>query len=170
MKKILILPLICILLWSCAGASSKPEDPLKKVSEITFSTNGTVCVLTIHDGGCTFGFKEPAALKELTVSFDGKELTARYGKMETKVPDSFLGRILPMYHLIGAFQSKSAQQAGENIRRIAIDEREFLLYYDPESEGITRLEVKGADGAYSYDVLSYIENDNTKSAGSDLYP
>jgi hypothetical protein len=86
------------------------------------------------------------------------------------VPDSFLGKILPVYQLINAFKNNSPAQSEENIRRIAIDEREFLLYYDAEGDRITRLEVKGADGAYSYDVLSYIEHDNTKSTGSDLYP
>ena len=169
MKRILPLVLLCILLCGCEG-SSKPEDTLKNLSEITFSTDGLVCILTLHDGGCTFGFQEPKTLKALTVIYDGKEMTARYGKIETKVPDSFLGKILPVYQLINAFKDNSPVQSEENIRRIAIDEREFLLYYDAEGERITRLEVKGADGAYSYDVLSYIEHDYTKSTGSDLYP
>ena len=75
------------MLCGCAGGS-KQKDPLKNLSEITFSTDGLVCVLTIHDGGCTFGFQEPKTLKELTVIYDGRfeqqrlRITGKVGKVD----------------------------------------------------------------------------------------
>ncbi len=141
---------------------------MRSVTEITFATEWVTGVLTLTEEGCEFSFTEPTTLKKLKVFYDGREMTARFGELETKVPKSFLGRIIPIFELLTAFQSGEARQTEENIRSVTLDEREFLLYYNPESNRITRLEVKGADGTYCYDVLSYIEkNDDTESAGSD---
>lgn len=168
MKKLWLLPLFCILLWGCTGDAPPPEESLFAAMEITFATEGVEGILTITEEGCTFGFTKPDTLKKLTLFYDGAELTAKYGSMETKVPKSFLGRILPIYDLLSAFRDGTPEQTGENIRRVALDEREFLLYYNVETNRITELEVKGADGTYVYEVLSYIEkNDDTESTGSD---
>lgn len=168
MKKLWLIPLVCILLCGCGEKRAQPEEALRSAMEINFSTEDVEGILTVTESGCTFSFTKPDTLKKLTVFYDGKELTAKYGKMETKVPKSFLGKILPIYQLLEAFRDGTAEQSGENIRKVTLDEREFLLYYNLESNRITRLEVKGADGTYAYDVLSYIEkNDDTESAGSD---
>lgn len=171
MKKLWLLPLLCLLFGGCKGGTQTPEETLRSAAEITLSVEDVTMVLTLTEEGCIFGFTAPETLKRLTVRYDGEELTATYGTLETRVPDSFLGRILPAYDLLTAFRTETASQAGENIRKIALDEREFLLYYDSESGRITRLEVKGADGTFCYDVLSYIEkDDHTESTGTDPDP
>lgn len=171
MKKLWLFPLLCILLCGCGGKAWSPEEALRSAGEITLSTEDVTTVVTFTEEGCVFRFTAPETLKRLTVCYDGKELTATYGTLETRVPGSFLGKILPAYHLLKAFREETAAQGGENIRKITLDEREFLLYYDSESEKITRLEVKGADGTLCYDVLSYIEtNDDTESTGTDPNP
>lgn len=168
MKKLWLIPLLCMVLCGCGRQSIPPEEALRSATEITFSTEGVTGIMTLTEEGCTFSFTEPAVLKKLVVFYDGEELTARFGELETKVPRSFLGRIVPIFELLTAFKSNEALQVGENIRGVTLDERNFLLYYNSESNRITRLEVKGADGTYCYNVLSYIEkNDDTESAGSD---
>ena len=140
---------------------------MRSVAQITVSANGITAEISVQENGFACKFTQPDTLRRLKVLYDGEEMTAYYGNLETKVPKSFLGEIVPLFDLLTAFKSNDGEQWAENIRLLTLDEREFLLYYDSVSEKITRLEVKGEDGTYTYDVLSYIKQyDETESTGT----
>lgn len=118
--------------------------------------------------GCVFRFSSPEILQKLTVTYDGTDFTAVYDGIETQVSGIFLQEVFPLYEAVHAFLTGNAEQIGENIRKIALDGNEFLLYYESEGGVITRLDAKGADSLYSFEILSCIErNDDTESARAD---
>lgn len=118
--------------------------------------------------GCLFRFASPEILQELTLSYDGTLLHASYKGLETDVTSAFAGNVLPLYRTVHAFETASVVQKSENIRAVTLDETEFLLYYDKEGGAVTRLEAKGADGTFVYDVLSCTKNnDDAESPRTD---
>ncbi len=125
--------------------------------------------MEMREKGCAFRFASPEILDDLVLRYDEEALHAVYNGIETEVPASFAGGLLPLYHAVRAFQTETPVQKGKNIRTVTLDETEFLLYYDTEGGLPTRLETKGADGiTFGYDILSCIENDdNAESTRTD---
>ncbi len=118
--------------------------------------------------GCTFRFASPEILDKLVITYNGELLHAVYEDMETDVARSFASGLLPLYRAVCAFETEDAVQSAENIRAVTLDETEFLLYYDTEGGMPTRLETKGADGTFCYDVLSCtVNDDNAESSRTD---
>ena len=145
----------------CSVISS--PDPIKTLcgaDVITVSTDAFICSMEIHDGGCTFRFATPALFESLVLSYDGTRLHALYGDLETDVSENFARALVPLYRTVRAFATETAIQKDKNIRAVTLDETEFLLYYDSEGGMPTRLEMKGEDGTFGFDILSCIENDD----------
>lgn len=120
--------------------------------------------MEMQETGCIFRFASPEMLDCLVLTYDGEVLHAAYDGIETDTALGFAGGLLPLYNAARAFETHTAVQTAENIRALTLDETEFLLYYDTEGGMPTRLETKGADGTFVYDILSCAKHDdNTES-------
>lgn len=170
MKKALCLLIcLCVLVLSaCAVNSPDPAKTLCEADVITVTTGTYICSMEMLETGCAFRFASPEILDDLVLTYDGTQLHACYDGIETDVPASFASALLPLYDAVRAFKMHSALQTAKNIRTVTLDETEFLLYYDTEGGMPTRLETKGADGVFGFDILSCTKHDdNAESTRTD---
>ena len=149
----------CIILTGCAGGGKTPETQLATAQRITAKRNDVVFDMTVTETGCEITFERTQGLELLTLSFDGETLTANCDGLETEVPPLFAEGILPLYQGVLACKTPGWEDAAEGIRRISLDGKDFLVYYDPVGGLMTHLEVKGAEGTLAYQILSCIEKE-----------
>ncbi len=148
---------ILVLLTGCTPREDLPEKQLAGAKEIVARCDTVEFTMVMTETGCQVRFVSPPTLKPLFLTCEGQTLRAQYDEIETEVPMSFAQRILPLYRAVQVSRTEEAEDAGEGIRRITLDGNEFLMYYDPVGGLITRLEAKGAEGTWVYQVLSCIE-------------
>ena len=163
--------LICLGLLLFSGCSDARRDPVRTFCEadvITVTTGQLICSLMRTENGCVFRFATPEILAPLEIRYDGDVLHAVYDGIETDLADGACSSVLPLYRALCAFESEKAIPTDENIRSVTLDETEFLLYYDTEGGMPTRLETKGADGVFGFDILSCTKyDDNAESTRTD---
>lgn len=165
-----LLICFCMVLFAGCGFVASP-DPVKTLCQaevITFTNGQWICSMKRVAEGFEIRFATPETIAPLVLTYDGKVLHAAYDGLETDVPHGFAGGVMPLFDAVRVFETNESRQKSENIRMITLDETEFLLYYDKKSGMPTRLETKGADGVFGFDILSCIENDDdTESSCSD---
>ena len=159
MKKYCVWLICLLLLTGCTRTSSAPEKQLAAAQAVTAKWRDVCFSMAMTDTGCEITFDTPETLRELTLVYDGETMTANCDGLETEVPALFAAGILPLYRGVQACKAESWEDAGEDLRQITLDGETFLVYYDPAGGTVTRLEVKGAEGADGYQILACIESE-----------
>ena len=159
MKKYCVWLVCLFLLTGCVRTGSAPEKQLADAQAVAAKWRDVCFSMVMTETGCEITFDTPETLKALTLVYDGKTATAHCEGLDTKVPTLFAAGILPLYRGVRACKTETWEDAGEGLRQITLDGETFLVYYDPAGGTVTRLEVKGAEGADGYQILGCIESE-----------
>lgn len=159
MKKLLI-PLLIVLSIIFIGCSvqNEPADRFTLPLRITASLDGSEARFTadIFEGGCDIVFEEGHALSGTVLHLRPDGSTASVGKTLTR--DIKNGTFPAQESLITAILFLSATEEkgviNENTARYTIDEMTIMVYYDTNTDSITRIETEEGGRRFGFNIAS----------------
>ncbi|MBO5869780.1 MAG: hypothetical protein J6Q89_03415 [Clostridia bacterium] len=171
MKKF-TLPFVIILslILSCCATQHEPKDFFTLPISVSASLdgNGGQFSLDISEKECTVTFGDTHALSGTTLYFAKDGNTATVGDIFTRTIKN--GTFPAQESLIKAIQLlASTETVGINEgdkTRYTIDEMKILVYYDENTDSITRIETEEGGRRFAFVIASLESHDTqSKSAG-----
>lgn len=171
MKKfILFLLIILTLILSCCATQHEPADffALPMTVSASLDGNGGQFLLDISEEECTVTFGDTHALSGTTIHFGSDGNTASVGDVFTRKIKN--GTFPAQETLIKAIRLLASTETGGinegDKTRYTIDEMKILVYYDENTDSITRIETEEGGRRFAFVIASLESHDTqSKSAG-----